>query len=86
MATRGVAGGLKKSPTQRDDVLSYMRKFGSISTFTAYNDLGITQLGARIKELENNGWQIGRMKKAFVSGRTGKTIRYVEYYIQEVAV
>lgn len=86
MAKRGVAGGLIKKPTQREEVLAYMRNYGSISTFEAYNELGITQLGARIKELENTGWQIGRIRKARISGRTGKTVRYVEYYIQEAVV
>lgn len=86
MAKRGVAGGLMKKPTQKEEVLAYMRNYGSISTFEAYTELGVTQLGARIKELENTGWQIGRTKKARISGRTGKTVHFVEYYIQEAAV
>jgi hypothetical protein len=83
MAKRGVAGGLIKNPSQRDEVLSYMLNFGSISTFEAYTELGVTQLGARIKELEARGFLIGRVKKSVVSGRTGKTVRFVEYYIVE---
>ena len=86
MAKRGVAGGHIKKPTQKEEVLAYMRDYGSISTFEAYTELGVTQLGARIKELENNGWQIGLIKKANISRRTGKTVRYVEYFIQEAAV
>ena len=78
----GVVGGLIKKPTQRDEVLNYMRDFGSISTFDAYVELGVTQLGARIKELEQKGWLIGRHKKQRVSNRTGKVVRYVEYYIE----
>ena len=79
---RGVVGGLLKKPTQRDEVLNYMRDFGSISTFDAYVELGVTQLGARIKELEQKGWLIGRHKKQHISNRTGKVVRYVEYYIE----
>lgn len=82
---RGVIGGLISQPTQKSEVLSYMRDFGKISTFEAYTELGVTQLGARIKELENNGWVIGRTKKVRQSARTGKIIRYVEYFIQEYA-
>ena len=82
MAQRGVAGGHIKNPTQRDEVLEYMRVFGSISSFEAYEELGVTQLGARIKELEIRGFQIGRLRKAKLSKRTGKTIRFVEYYIK----
>ena len=36
MAKRGVAGGLMKKPTQKEEVLAYMRDYGSISTFEAY--------------------------------------------------
>ena len=79
---RGVVGGLVKKPSQRDEVLNYMRDFGCISTFDSYIELGVTQLGARIKELENKGWIIGRHKKQRVSNRTGKVVRYVEYYIE----
>ena len=82
MAQRGVAGGHIKNPSQRDEVLEYMRLFGSISSFEAYEELGVTQLGARIKELEKRGFQIGRLRKAKLSKRTGKTIRFVEYYIK----
>jgi hypothetical protein len=86
MSKRGVVGGHIQKPTQRDEVLAYMRDYGSISTFEAYTELGVTQLGARIKELENNGWQIGRLRKARVSGRTGKTVHFVEYFIKEAAI
>ena len=83
MSKRGVAGGHELRPTQRDEVLNYMNQFGSISTFEAYTELGVTQLGARIKELELKGWLIGRTRKARLSNRTGKTVRYVEYFIQQ---
>lgn len=86
MSKRGVAGGHIKKPTQREEVLSYMRDYGSISTFEAYTELGVTQLGARIKELENKGYQIGRLKRVRVSGRTGKQVRFVEYFIQTAVV
>lgn len=86
MSKRGVVGGHIQKPTQKEEVLAYMRDYGSISTFEAYTELGVTQLGARIKELENNGWQIGRLRKARVSGRTGKTVHFVEYFIEEAAI
>lgn len=82
MAKRGVINGLERKPTQREEVLAYIRDFGRISTFEAYTELGVTQLGARIKELENNGWVIGRERKARLSSRTGKQVHYVEYFIQ----
>ena len=83
MAKRGVAGGHIKKPTQRDEVLAYMRTYGSITSFESFEELGITQLGARIYELKSLGFAIGTMKKSRVSGKTGKTIHYVEYYLVE---
>lgn len=86
MAKKGILNGHIEKPTQRDEVLSFMREFGSISTFDAYQELGITQLGARIKELENKGWDIGRNKRAVISKRTGKKVHFVEYFIKVASV
>lgn len=82
MSKRGVINGHIQKPTQREEVLKYMKDFGCISTFDAYTELGITQLGARIKELENTGWEIGRNRRAVVSKRTEKKVHFVEYFIK----
>lgn len=42
--------------TQRDRVLQYIQDFGSITSWEAYKELGITQLGARIFELKKRGY------------------------------
>ena len=42
--------------TQRDRVLQYIKDFGSITSWEAYSELGITQLGARIFELKDRGY------------------------------
>lgn len=42
--------------TQRDRVLQYIQDFGSITSWEAYRELGITQLGARIFELKERGY------------------------------
>lgn len=34
--------------TQKDRIINYIREFGSISSWEAYQELGITQLGARL--------------------------------------
>lgn len=34
--------------SQKQRIINYIREFGSISSWEAYSDLGITQLGARI--------------------------------------
>lgn len=43
--------------TQRDRVLDYIRRFGSISSWEAYKDLGVTQLATRISELKERGYK-----------------------------
>ena len=42
---------------QKERIISYIKKFGSITSYQAYLDLGITQLATRIKELKNQGYE-----------------------------
>lgn len=69
-------------PSQKERVMKYIEDFGSISSFEAYKDLGITQLGARIWELKKDGIEIrARWKNAF--NRYGDKVLYKEYYLEE---
>lgn len=66
--------------TQKEKVIDYINDFGSISSFEAYKDLGITQLGARIWELKKDGVEIRtRWKEIF--NRYGESVKYKEYYL-----
>lgn len=64
--------------TQKDRVINYIRQFGSISSKEAYDDLGITQLGARIDDLQKEGYQF---KKEWQEGknRFNEVITYKKY-------
>lgn len=64
--------------TQKDRVLNYIRQFGSISSIEAYTDLGITQLGARIDDLQKEGYEF---KKEWQEGknRFNEPITYKKY-------
>ena len=42
--------------TQCERIIKYINDFGSISSFEAYTDLGITQLGARLDNLQKEGY------------------------------
>lgn len=69
-------------PSQKERVLKYINDFGSISSFEAYKDLGITQLGARIWELKKDGVEImTRWKISY--NRYGDKVTYKEYYLEE---
>lgn len=65
---------------QKQRVIDYINKFGSISSWEAYADLGITQLGARIDQLKKEGY---RFKTEWESSknRFGDKTDYKRYYL-----
>ena len=68
-------------PSQKERVMKYIEDFGSISSFEAYKDLGITQLGARIWELKKGGVEI-RTRWKVSYNRYGNPVKYKEYYLE----
>ena len=67
---------------QKTQVLEYMQKYGSISSFEAYAHLGITQLGARIVDLKKDGYVF---KKEWIRKRkNGKVKDFIKYKLSEV--
>lgn len=69
--------------TQKDRIINYIREFGSISSWEAYSDLGITQLGARIDQLKKEGYEF---KSEWVSNtnRFGEKTDYKRYYLADI--
>ena len=66
--------------TQKELILKYLADFGSITSFQAYSDLGITQLATRIKELKAKGYEF-RTVPEMNTNRYGKPVHYVRYFI-----
>lgn len=66
---------------QKDRIINFIREFGSITTRDAYR-LGITQLGARIDDLQKEGykfkkdWEIG-------TNQYGEKTEYKRYALEE---
>lgn len=75
-------GKLEKRPTQRDKILAYIRRFGCISSWEAYSELGVTQLGARIFELKELGYVFSK-KRIATTNRLGEKTHYDEYRLVE---
>lgn len=75
-------GTKKKKVTQRDRVLQYIREFGSITSWQAYADLGITQLGARIFNLKERGYKF-ETTRIYATNRLGEKVHYDEYRLVE---
>ena len=70
------------APSQSDRVLRYMAEFGSITQMDAMQDLGCMRLAARIADLREQGYSIGRRTKK-CTNRYGNTVSFAEYYLKE---
>ena len=71
-----------KVNTQKDLILRYIADFGFITSFQAYQDLGITQLATRIKELKEMGYQF-KTENVKTTNRYGNPSHYYKYYLIE---
>lgn len=71
---------MKTKKTQKEKVIDYIIQFGSISSLEAFNDLGITQLGARIDDLKKDGVQF---ETKWVNGenRFKEKVTYKRYFL-----
>ncbi len=67
--------------TQREKIVNYLYGFGSITSWEAYRDLGITQFAARVKELKEEGYQF-TSKWENRKNREGKIVRFKRYYLR----
>ena len=67
--------------TQKTEVLDYIRTYGKISRATAWSDLGIAELPARICELKAEGYKFKQKRVPFVS-RLGKKSSFIEYSLE----
>lgn len=68
---------------QKQRVINYIRQFGSISSWEAYSDLGITQLGARIDQLKKEGHEF-RTEWESSTNRFGERTDYKRYYLVDM--
>lgn len=64
--------------TQKDRVKKYIEDYGSVSSWEAFRDLGITRLAARIADIEAEGIQVKRAREA-VKNRYGETTYITRY-------
>lgn len=67
--------------TQAEKVLKYMKFYGSISTWEAFEELGITRLASRINDIEKSGVPIHR-ETVYKENRYGDRIHFTKYSIR----
>lgn len=65
--------------TQKDRIINYIRQFGSITSWEAYQDLGVMQLGARIDQLQKEGYEF-ETKWERKKNRYGEEVSFKRYY------
>ena len=68
---------------QKQRIINYIREYGSISSWEAYADLGITQLGARIDQLKKDGYEFTTEWESSTN-RFGKKTDYKRYYLADM--
>ena len=68
---------------QKDRILDYIRKFGSITSWEAYQDLGVMQLGARIDQLQKDGY-VFRTEWEHKKNRYGEAVSFKRYYLEDM--
>lgn len=64
--------------TQNQRIIKYLEDFESITAYEAVKELGITQLSARICELQNMGYRFNR-KIEYSYNRYGEKTHYIRY-------
>ena len=63
---------------QKEMVLDYIKQFGSISTYEAFTDLGITRLAARIWDIKEDGQDFS-VDWVTKTNRFGDEIKFKRY-------
>lgn len=68
--------------TQKERIIEYINQFGSITSWQAYQDLGIMQLGARIDQLQKEGY-VFKTEWEHKENRYGEPVSFKRYYLKE---
>ena len=71
---------MAKVPTQREQIVNYMRQNGSITRLDSSCKLFIFELSARIIELERKGWLFNKTRESHKNSY-GQTKHFTRYSI-----
>lgn len=67
--------------TQKQYVLSHLKKFGSIEPLTALREYGCYRLGAVIFDLRSEGYNIITERMEAKSKITGRPVQFAKYIL-----
>ena len=68
--------------TQCDRVLQFMKDNGSITSWEAFTELGVTRLSARIWELKQMGYRFSKRRMESIN-RYNEPVHYDRYTLEE---
>lgn len=68
--------------TQGEMIIDYLERFGSITPFEAFRDLGITKLATRISEMRMKGIEFNK-ELIKDKNRYGHRVTYMKYTLKE---
>ena len=71
-----------KKPSQASRLLDYLKRFGSVTTWEAFQELGITRLSARIFEIKERGYSI-KTESIKSKNRFGEPVHFNKYSLLE---
>ena len=67
--------------TQSERIIAYIEKYGSITPYEAFADLGITKLATRISEMTAQGMEFDK-KMETSKNRYGQEVHYMRYSLR----
>ena len=68
--------------TQKEKIIEHIKKHGSITSYEAYMDLGITQLGARLDQLKKDGYEF-ETEWITKKNKDGAIVSFKKYYLAD---
>ena len=71
-----------KKPTQCEQIVDYMKQFGSINPLEALADIGCMRLASRISDLKKQGYPI-ISERVNYKNRLGEAKHFNEYRLME---
>ncbi len=67
--------------TQKERIIKYINEFGYITSWQAYQDLGVMQLGARIDQLQKDGYKF-KTDWEHKKNRYGENVSFKRYRLE----
>ena len=65
---------------QKEMIINYIKKYGSITPLEAMKELGVMRLASRINELKKQGYLI-KSETTYCKNRFGKKIHFSKYML-----